>query len=182
MKSLFWLTSIIFFSINSYSQVETEVYRQFAKSYILKHLPPNINSDTIITIIVQKKPSEWEELNYYSPTRLKDKYKKIEIETLEDFAIKKKEPFESEYFNVPGLELRIFEEDSLPSWEEIYDTYPNAILHYYRFTKIGFNKEKTQAIFYYGYVFGGLGGGGYLVYNKKRKKWKFKEYIPVWAA
>jgi hypothetical protein len=48
---------------------------------------------------------------------------------------------------------------------------------------IGFNKEHNQALIYYSFNSGaGVGGGFYMVCEKKRKKWKQKGFIPAWAS
>ena len=47
---------------------------------------------------------------------------------------------------------------------------------------IGFNEAKTQAMVYYAYYDGVVGGGIYIIYEKKKSKWKQVKVIPSWAA
>ena len=61
--------------------------------------------------------------------------------------------------------------------------YPNWNHSILEFSNIGFNEEKNQAFVYYGFDSGsGVGGGFYIIFEKKKGKWKNKAVIPAWAA
>jgi hypothetical protein len=64
----------------------------------------------------------------------------------------------------------------------LYELFPNFHKGFLEFSNIGYNKSKTQAMIYYGYHYGIMGGGIYLIYEKKKKGWKNIKVITAWAA
>ena len=67
-------------------------------------------------------------------------------------------------------------------WEEFHKEYPDAggIIS---FTRIGFNSEKTQALFEISDQYGSLGGEGHIIYlAKENGKWVIKDTIFTWIS
>ena len=77
----------------------------------------------------------------------------------------------------------IINSEQKKNWEELRESFPNWNGSVLEFSNIGFNEEKNQALVYYGFDKGpSVGGGVYIVLEKKKKKWKCKKVIPSWAA
>ncbi|MFV8361709.1 hypothetical protein [Flavobacterium sp. LS1P3] len=77
----------------------------------------------------------------------------------------------------------IFDSQDLNAdWAEFYNDYKNSngII---RFSRIAFNKDKTQAIFEIGHSYASLGGEGSIIYLKKQHNiWMIIEIIPTWIS
>ena len=67
-------------------------------------------------------------------------------------------------------------------WNEFYEKYgkTQGILN---FSKIGYNKFKTQALLYYGNQSDWLAGGGYLMlFEKINGVWKYSQGFMMWIS
>jgi hypothetical protein len=98
----------------------------------------------------------------------------------------------SNNFNCPDLQIRlistselqyIFEgQDINNDWDKFYIDYPNSngIIN---FTRIGFSKNHTQALFEIGRQYGSLGGEGQIVYLEKiNNLWVIRNFVPTWIS
>lgn len=68
------------------------------------------------------------------------------------------------------------------NWQEFYRRYENAV-GYIKFSRIGFNDDKNQAILETGHFYGGLGAEGSIIYLAKQKgKWMIKDRVMTWIS
>jgi len=71
---------------------------------------------------------------------------------------------------------RFFSGSNTEGWNNFYKQYPKT-QGITTFSRIGYNKNKTQALIYYWTQTRGLGGGGYYVlYVRKHDKWALKDF------
>lgn len=67
-------------------------------------------------------------------------------------------------------------------WEAFYKKYPDSG-GYIRFSKVGYNNMKTEALVEYSHVYGGLGADGGFVYLKREGfNWILEKFILVWLS
>jgi hypothetical protein len=85
---------------------------------------------------------------------------------------------------ISGEEIRYFfnSRDLNKDWNEFYEKYPksNGII---QFTRVGFNLDKSQAIFELGHYYASLGAEGFLVYLvKENNYWRIIKFINTWIS
>ena len=115
--------------------------------------------------------------------RFKLKCKHLEEQTFIDFIEKNPALLNKEKFNFVGFNVVLLKNDMIPNRTESLEKYPDWVFSILEFSNIGFNDDMSQALLYYGFESGPMAGGGcYLIYEKKRRKWKQKGFIPAWAA
>jgi hypothetical protein len=166
-----------------YSQEEKEIYYKILTEYVYKLKPLNIDYSSGMTLIIRDHPKYMRSLDNNDFERFKDTYKNLGSETFK--ALVKKNLMAPEFIDpkFDGIKVVILKEDSIPGRNMLSTKYPDWILSILEFSRVGFNESKDQAIVYYGFDSGpGVGGGCYLVFEKKRNKWKQKGFIPAWAA
>ena len=116
-------------------------------------------------------------------SRFKEKYKKLDEETFIDFIKKNQEGLQMGSDRFTAIDIVMVNQEQSKSRKELLTTYPNWNGSILEFSNIGFNGERDQAFVYYGFNSGpGVGGGIYIVFEKKKNKWKCKAVIPAWAA
>jgi hypothetical protein len=183
MKSIILTILVLSFNITANSQVENIIYEKIIDEYVLKLRPPNIDYSLKTTLTVLEKPVYMDTLNIDDYKRFKAKYEKLDRQTFLDFINKAQEDVQFEGISIPNFEIVTLKRDSIPKHKELILKYPYWIHSILEFSNIGFNEEKDQALIYYGFNSGsGVGGGVYIVFEKKKKKWKEKAVIPAWAA
>ena len=68
------------------------------------------------------------------------------------------------------------------NWQEFYRRFENAA-GYIKFSRIGFNEDKTQAMLEAGYLYGGTGAEGSIIYLvKQRGSWKIADRVTTWVS
>lgn len=170
-------------SFFAHGQYETEIYEKIILEYVLSLKPPNIDYSSGITLTVLRRPNYMHKLDIKDFDRFKEKYENLDLQTFTNFINNNQLDSQFEKLEMPGMELVIIENESIPSWAELNSLYPNWIFSILEFSNIGFNESKNQALVYYAFDSGsGVGGGFYMVYEKKRRKWKQQGFIPAWAA
>jgi hypothetical protein len=183
MRTRLLLLLLLISSTFVYSQSENIIYSRIITDYAVKYKPPNIDYSNGIVLVVLEKPKNMSIPNLADFDRFNKKYKNLRLDTFEDFISKNlsSTPFEEPH--TQGITFVIFNKDSIPSWQEISNRYPNWTYSVLEFSEIGFNESKNQAMVYYGYNSGpGVGGGIFLIYENKGRKWKCKKVIPAWAT
>jgi len=86
------------------------------------------------------------------------------------------------YELVDSIQLDSFFKKEGGSWPAYYKQYPHAS-GIVTWSRIGFNADGTQALFYESYRCGGLcGTGHYLVMEKKNGSWMIGADIVVWVS
>lgn len=183
MRSIILTLLVQLLSFSVYCQDENAVYERVVKDYVLKLRPPNIDYTLKTTITVIDTPASIDSLNISDYKRFKQKCNRLDKQTFLDFVSKSRENVHFENVNIDKIEFVVFTKDSVPKYEELILQYPHWVFSILEFSNIGFNDENNQALIYYSFNSGaGVGGGFYLVYEKKRKKWKQKGFIPAWAS
>jgi len=68
------------------------------------------------------------------------------------------------------------------NWQEFYSMYENAA-GYIKFSRIGYNDDKTQALVEAGHFFASLGGQGSIIYLVKQQgSWVIQDRLRTWVA
>lgn len=111
-------------------------------------------------------------------------------DTINDYQAKKVESRKLENsFTVSGKVVFLSEEEEtqlfrngLDGWNKFYKKYPeaNGII---TFSRVGFNKERTQALVYVGIGCGGLcGDGSFMFLEKINGKWSIRGNKNLWVS
>jgi hypothetical protein len=113
----------------------------------------------------------------------------LEAATLQDFFYKNKERVSTErvyltgYVGIPFEELQsIFEHYGMNGWTQMRQRYSNShgVL---TLSRVGFNKEHTQAFVCVGFATDfTAGSGGYLLLQRTGGQWTMKEVGDVWVS
>ena len=197
MKYILLAILILQVNISTYCQDEIIIYKKIINEYTLKNKQKNLK-ETSITLIIIEMPRYMRKLDDNEFSRHKRKhYKNLDEKIFVDFIKMNQEGLNIEYFvkmNQEGIEnsnysdvnIVIINQEQSKNREELLTRYPNWAwnLLILEFSNIGFNENKTQALVYYGFDGGGygIGGGFYIIFEKKRGKWKRKGVMPAWAA
>ena len=169
-------------NISTYCQVECNIYEKIIDAYTLKHKQPNDNR-TSVTLIILETPYYMKKPEIGNFFVYKTQYKKLEENTFIDFVNKNQEDLQMGNIKYSNVEIVIINHEQSKNWEELFTTYPNWNFSILEFSNIGFNEEKSQAFVYYGFNSGALAAGGiYIIFEKKRGKWKEKAVIPAWTS
>lgn len=174
---------ILFLTFNSfgYGQQEAEIYNLVVTDFAIeKNLKPT-ESITEVTIVALDKPSRiFKEVTF---SKLKESYRKLSKEVFNDFYIKNQNDFKLQEFYSSNFELIILSKDSILSYEQMADKFPNWNHVIIELSNIGFNKRKNEAMVYFGQHFGSRSGGGiFIIYKLKKGKWNQKKIIPSWSS
>ena len=142
------------------------------------------NSDLIVIndFTSQGLIADAKNLNYEIPSLTQD--------TINDYQAKKIESRKLENnFTVSGKVVFLSEEEvtqlfniGLDGWNKFNKKYPgaNGII---TLSRVGFNKEKTQALVYVGISCGGLcGGGSFMFLEKRNGKWSIRGNRNLWVS
>ena len=151
--------------------------------YVTKLQQPNVDYSSKMTLTILNSPKHINQLYIDDYYKLKENYKKLDKETFLDYLENNKEFLHYENIDMKGIEVIVLDNDSSPNKNFLTIKYPNWIHSILEFSNIGFNKTHNQALVYYGFYSGpNVGGGLYIIFEKKGRKWKRKKVIPAWAA
>jgi hypothetical protein len=172
---------LITLSLASYGQDDMEIYKQVINEFVLKNdRPPNAQGSR--TLIMLEKPAHMKKIVDADYEYFKRKYKKLDRETFIDFVKKNQAESEIQTLKIDFAEIVRIKRESL-NWDEFTRSYPNWNHSILEFSNVGFNGLRNQAIIYYSFDSGpGVGGGVYVIYKKRGKKWKNRKVIPAWAS
>jgi hypothetical protein len=82
----------------------------------------------------------------------------------------------------PETYNRFFDSEAGHGWADFYKKYPRANGLIF-FSKIGFNKQRDQALVYAGSACGGLcGDGSYVLLRRRADKWAIEKAVRVWIS
>src|SRR5262249_22310511 len=114
----------------------------------------------------------------------------LEKETLADFQAKSKRPYPLR----PTLELKVpyklisekelgeFFGKEYIKWDSFYEKYPQS-QGVMELSRVGFNRNRTQALVYRGNQSDGLAGaGGFVLLTKENGLWTIKEWAGWWIS
>ncbi len=182
MKNAILVLLIVSLNVTVYSQPENKIYKKIIHDYVLKHRQANFKYSST-KLIVLEAPIYMRKLNANEFSRFKEKYNKLDEYTFVDFVKKNQEGLNFDSSSFSGIDIIMANKEQSKNWNQLYTLHPNWNGSILELSNIGFNKEKDQAFVYYGFSSGpGVGGGIYIVFEKKREKWKTKKVIPAWAA
>ena len=91
-------------------------------------------------------------------------------------------PRQVQLITVSDLETAFLVNGVEGGWDEFYKKYPDSG-GYIRFSKVGFNSGKTEALVEYAYVYNNLGAdGGFVYLERDGSAWVLKKFVSVWAS
>ena len=182
MKITFLAVFILSLNFSAHNQAENIIFKQVIDDYVLKYRQPNIKHSST-TLIILETPLYMRKLELKEFSTFKDKYSKFDENTFVDFLKKNKDSFHIENNKYLNVDIVIVSQEQSKNRKELLVMYPNWNGSILEFSNIGFNERKDQAFVYYGFDSGaGTGGGFYIIFEKKKNKWKQKVVIPAWAA
>jgi len=166
-----------------YCQNDFEIYSKVINDFALKLQQPSIDYSSSTTLTVLENPIYMDSLEMKDFVRFQAKYADLDQKTFSDFIEKNQSSSQIAQFDFPGIEMVMLNSESPTNRRELQSKYPKWIPSILEVSNIGFNEPKTQALVYYGFDSGpGVGGGIYIVFEKKRRKWKQQILIPAWAT
>lgn len=113
-------------SISANSQT-TEIYELIIKELIFSHRQPNIDYSNGTTITILTKPNYYTQPEKISFEYLTKNYRKLEVETFDQFIEHSNEVVDLSDIQIPNLEIVRFEPDSIPNHAEIFFKYSNWV-------------------------------------------------------
>lgn len=103
-------------------------------------------------------------------------------------SIERRFKFQVKYTLISSGELDGFFKDGFPgegferSWKQFYEKYPGAP-GYIQLSRVGFDKEKGEAVVYVGSMCDQLcGGGSYVRFVRKDGGWKVEQEAAIWVS
>jgi hypothetical protein len=123
---------------------------------------------------------------------LKENYPEMDTTVISDFMLKNDTVYSLENkFNVPAKDVSLVSTEEMEyifnnsdinkGWEEFYRIFPNSAGEI-RFTRIGYNTDKTQAMAELGNMYASQGGAGSLILLKlEYNRWIIAAEMPTWG-
>jgi len=156
---------------------EEAIYR-----YILNKYSPSDN------LVVIKEYAQDDEFTDETLDFLFRPDERVSQETMDDFIAQNRTPARfnasmdlgKEYVVLTKVDMDAIWNGEQDGWEVFHKKYPNtfAIMN---FSRIGFNKTRTQALIYYGGQVGeGMGSGSGCLLEKENRSWKLVDCLFVW--
>jgi hypothetical protein len=183
MRYLTTLVLLFTILVDSSAQTDKDVLKQVLFDFALKDRQSKTGDLSPTTLIILTKPSYDIKVKSTDFEKYKRSYKKLDRLTFEDFVIKSQEDLIFSIDTIANLQTVLLDKSSFKNLGDLYKLYPNLYLGLLELTNVGFNPTRTQAFVYYGYQGGPMTGGGiYVVYIKKKTRWKVAKTIGVWAS
>lgn len=182
MKYILKVIIILSVNITAYSQADNMIiYKRIMDDFVFKYRQPNLR-DSPKVLVVLKAPIYLRKIDTSEFYLFNKKYKSLDKQAFEDFLEKSKVDLQLQTNEFSDVEIVIINKEQSENRKELFDSHPNWDGSIIEFSNIGFNRKKDQAIMYYGFTSGLASGGGiYIVFKKKWKKWKPKKVLPSWA-
>ena len=177
MKNYLLLLSL-FICVIGYSQDERLIYNEIIEKLLLKDYDNSRKSDSVTLLILPLQ----EFRNVPNYTYLKENFKSLKKLTFDNFAEVVRLSTKVENFEMKKTGIIFLETDNLDE-RQLIAKYPFWNFKKLRFSNIGFDDTKSQALVYYEFLSNSINGGrAYIVLCKKSKKWKIKKVIPSWST
>lgn len=177
-----WILFLLF-STSAFCQHDSVIYNMIIEEYVLNLRQPNIDYSSNTTITVLKSPRYLSQLTNEDFPRFKEKYDKLNKQTFYGFVKNIQDDLHLDMHKFTDIDVVLIDKDSIPKRIDLINLYPAWIHSMIEFSNIGYNDNRDQALVYYGFDSGpGVSGGIYLIFERKRNKWKIKKVIPSWAA
>ena len=146
-------------------------------------------------LVIREQPSPWVSSVDEGQGDFYDELKKsspaLKAETVDDLRAKNKEASKfTRNFDISRPYVLISEEEvnglfkqGISGWKSFHLKYPKSG-GLSTFSRVGFDRDRTQALVYHGYSCGGLcGGGSYYLLTRKNGVWILKGNIgPSWVS
>lgn len=164
------------------TNVETETEEEYAVySVVIDDLIVKDRS-SVNSLVISNQTSAYD-VKYLSSTtfkqslqNMKQKYTYINEELLLDYEAKQTRPFKLyPNFNLP-VEYILIDANKLEK-SEGYES--RSMI---RLSKVGFNKEKNQALIYIEFFCGMCGFGNYVILEKENDIWKIRQSFGGWLS
>lgn len=171
----------LIFNLNSFSQNYSNIYSSVFKDIVLKDYKNEKNVKH--TFIILEKPNYLIDIKEEDYERFKSFFKNLDKYMFLDFIKENKKSLDTRYIEELDYNIIFLDKKGDYDREQLLAKYPDWNLYLLEFSNIGFNKEKNQAMIYYGFEsMSVVGGGVYLIYKKKGKKWKLRKIISSWSG
>ncbi len=164
---------------------EEEEYRVYSAVIQARYT----RDDTKLVVIIDQTDLPAEDLDQRLEGDLKETFK-LKSDLIENFKAQNQGPqalknaFELSlpYQLVTKEEIRKLFQRQGGGWQEFYEKYPDSQGHI-TLSRVGFNKQTTQALLYVGNQFGDLAGTGYYyLLSKQDGNWVIADEIMVWIS
>lgn len=184
MKQLLFIFLILF----SYSLLAQDKQDEDVQCIYAAVIAENFKNEIIV--IEDSTSVGLHKANEYSYKRFKSYCESISQETFNDFVAKNIVPSKIELQITIDKEIIIITSDQITEifnkdngWDVFYNKYGDKAQGILRLSRIGFNKDKTQAFLYYGNQSDWLTGGGRgLLYEKVEGQWKRVCGLRFWIS
>jgi hypothetical protein len=173
---------ILLLATTCLAQADKEVFRQVMEDYVLDYRPPHLRTSRAITVVILTNATYDIQLQSDDFDRFRERYKKLDRSTFEDFLKKVNKDFTSADTSIRNTRIVMLDKGQTPDYRELYRIYPDYDGRILEFSNVGFNSNGDQAFVYYGWQLGPVGGGVYLLYNRKGTRWKLIRKFGAWAA
>ena len=164
----------------SFCQSEIEIFTRVLNDYTSKMHFKGTQPNTIILVL--SKPKYQSKLDEKDYPRFNVKYKKLEKGTFDNYILKQGSELGFDSIKLIDATALLINIDTCLNAKQLLSTYPTWDHYFYELSSVGFNDKRTQAIVYYGYSGLSIGGGIYIIYQKKKNKWRELKTIPAWAS
>ena len=182
MKVIVFTTLFLFINSIANGQNDCVILKKIIDEHVLRYKQPGI-SYTSTTLLILEYPKYTISICPNDFYRYKKQYKKLDEKTFADFLNQNQERTINWDCKYTDIEIIRVSQEISNNWNALIEKYPNWNLSILEFSNIGFNEEKNQALMYYGFYNGPLSAGGFfIVFEKKRDKWKEKFVIPIWST
>lgn len=165
-----------------FGQNDTDIFTQILTDYALKVGQLKNNESQARTILVLKKPKYRNNLENKDYKRFKEKFKKLEQSTFENFIEKQNMEIQLDNVKVKNADIILLNNEQACDAKNLLSKYPNQDYYLHEISNVGYNDLGSQALVYYGYSGLGIGGGIYAIYKRKANRWKGIKIIPAWAT
>jgi len=177
------LTFLLTWNIDANSQSDGEIIKQVLFDFVLTDRQLKSGDIPPTTIVVLDQPSHKINFDSTNYLRFERDYKKLEWDTFNDFIENNNSAFGLDTPDIKNLKIIMFKREDFKGWDSFIKSFPDYSIGLLEFSNVGFNGTKTQAIIYYGYRSAPLVGGGvYVIYERKKTKWKIRKKIGAWAS
>ncbi len=170
----------LIFNSNSFSQNYSDIYCSVFKDIVLKDYKNK--KDIKHTFIILKKPNYLKDIEEKDYERFRSFFKNLDRDMFLDFIKENRKELDIRYIEKLDYNTVFLDKEKGYDRKQLLAKYPDWNLSILEFSNIGFNEEKTLALVYYGFDSEGVGGGAYLIYKRKRGKWKLQKIIPSWSS
>jgi hypothetical protein len=133
--------------------------------------------------IPDEKETFFADLKKSAPALMAETVDDLRARSTEQFVFTRRFNIKHRYVLISEQEINATFDKMGRGWEKFYRKYPGSE-GFVTFSRVGFNRDRTQALVYQAYSCGGTcGGGTYYLLTKENGIWKVKGTIgPAWVS